>query len=435
MTPDDPGSPPPTPPSGPSSPGESDLPDTPPARDPETTSTYRTSRSAGRTRPPGRRPPEPTHRGWIIVGAVALLAVAGFLVWFLVFRSDGDGGGSASGDAALSSANVDFGDQDLGKRSAAQNVTLTNDGSEPLGISQIAIQGQNKKDFTIGKKATTCTTEVPLNADESCVIAVRFKPKGRGERTAQLVVSFDKGVAPVSTDLQGTGVGNPAVVIETSRLDYGQVKLGKSESQKLSVTNAGNAPLAFSGFEIQGNDADDFTITDKSTCSTDKKLKAGAACTISVRFEPSATGQRNASLVIRHDAEGSPATVQLRGTGLGEPKVQLPAEPVAFGQVDVDSQSDPQTVTLRNTGTGPLQIQAIGIGGNDQSDFTIGPDGSCSTEKKLAPGDACTIELLFQPSTAGARSALLTIATNAKQTVHQVQLQGTGAGGQTVTTE
>ncbi len=431
MTPDDPGSPPPPPPREPSSPVGPEAPTTPIERDPEATSVYR-SRSAARSRPPGRRPPEPTHRGWLVVALIALLAVAGFLIWYFVFRSDG---GEDTPDVALSSSNVDFGDQDLGQRSAAQSLTLTNSGSQPIGIAKIAIQGENRKDFTIGKNATDCTTEAPLNADQSCTIAVRFKPKARGDRTAELVVSFDQGVAPTSTDLQGTGVGNPAVVVETSRLDYGNVNLGKNETQKLSVTNAGNAPLAFDGFAVQGENADQFTITDKSTCSTDKNLKAGAACTISVRFAPSATGQQNATLVIRHDAEGSPADVQLRGSGVGQPKVQLPSEPVDFGQVDVDSQSDPQTVTVRNNGTGPLALQAIGIGGNDQSDFTIGSDGTCSTEQRVAPGDSCTILVLFQPSTAGARSALLTIATNAKQTVHQVQLEGTGTGGQTVTTE
>ena len=439
MTPDDPGSQPPQPsrephlPDGLDPPGGPDSPGAPPVRDPEVTSTYRTSRSASRSRPPGRRPPEPTHRGWIIVGVVALLAVAGFLIWYFVFRSDEGGDGST--DVALSSETVDFGDQDLGQRSAPQEVTLTNSGSEPIGIGQIGIQGKNKQDFSVGNKATTCTTEAPLNADESCTIAVRFKPKGRGERTAQVVVSFNQGVAPISSDLVGSGVGNPAVVVETSRLDYGNVNLGKTEVQKMSVTNAGNAPLVFEGFAVQGENADAYTITNKTTCSTDKNLKAGAACTISVRFEPTATGQQNASLVIRHDAEGSPANVQLRGTGVGQPKVQLPSEPVDFGQVDVDSQSDPQTVTLRNTGTGPLALQAIGIGGNDQSDFTIASGGSCSTENRVAPGDSCTIAVVFQPSTAGTRSALLTIATNAKQAVHQVQLAGTGTGGQTVTTE
>jgi len=369
----------------------------------------------------------------VIAGVVALLALAGFLIWYLAFR--GDDSGSASEGIALSSSSVDFGDQDLGKKSAAQTVTITNNGSTSLGIAKVAVKGQNKKDFKLAKKSTTCTTTAPLTADESCAVAVRFKPTGRGDRTAQLVISFNAGAEPVSVNLSGTGTGNPAVVVETTRLDFGNVNLGKSETRKVSVTNAGNAPLAFEGFSVQGADAKAFTITDKSTCSTKTKLKAGAACTISVTFKPSDVGQQSATLVVKHDAKGSPANIELRGTGVGQPKVQLPTEPVDFGQVDVDTPSDPQTVTLRNTGTGQLSLQAIGISGPNQGDFTIAQGSTCKANGKVAPGSTCTIQIVFQPSTAGARQAQLTVATNAKQSIHQVPLAGTGTGGQTVTTE
>ncbi len=432
MTPDDPGSPPPSP-----SPGDQPLPSpsegdpfSASPTDPDATATYR----ARPKRPPaGRRPPEPSYKGWVIAGIVALLALAGFLIWYLAFRSSDTE--TASDTVALSSSSVDFGDEDLGKKSAAQTVTLTNSGSTAVGIAKISIQGTDKKDFGIPKNGTTCTTEAPLNGDESCTVSVRFKPKARGDRTASLVISFDAGAAPASVALSGTGTGNPAVVVETTRLDFGSVKLGKTEARKVSITNAGNAPLAFEGFSVQGAAADSFTITNKSTCSTDTKLKAGAACTIAVSFKPAEVGQANAMLVVKHDAQGSPAQIELRGTGVGQPKVQLPTKPVDFGPVDVDTQSDPQTVTLRNTGTGQLSLEAIGISGPNQGDFTIGSDGTCSTEKKVAPGATCTIEIVFQPSTAGDSSALLTVATNAKQSIHQVPLEGTGTGGQTVTTE
>jgi hypothetical protein len=364
---------------------------------------------------------------------VALLALAGFLIWYLAFR--GDGNDKPAENVALSSSNVDFGDQDLGKKSAAQTVTITNNGSTSLGIAKISIQGQNKKDFKLAKKTTTCTTTSPLVADESCAVSVRFKPTGRGDRTAQLVVSFDAGAEPVSVELSGSGTGNPAVVVETTRLDFGSVNLGKSETRKVSITNAGNAPLAFEGFTVQGADAKAYTITNKSTCSTKTKLKAGAACAISVTYKPSQVGQQSATLVVKHDAKGSPADIELRGTGVGQPKVQLPTQPVDFGDDDVDTPSDPKTIMLRNTGTGQLSLQAIGISGPDQGDFTIAQGSTCKASQKVAPGASCTIQVVFQPSTAGARNALLTVATNAKQSIHQVQLVGTGTGGQTVTTE
>jgi Cep192 domain 4 len=44
-------------------------------------------------------------------------------------------------------------------------------------------------------------------------------------------------------------------------------------------------------------------------------LAAGSRCTISVRFSPTATGTRTGTLEIADNANGSPQTVTLTGTG------------------------------------------------------------------------------------------------------------------------
>jgi hypothetical protein len=41
----------------------------------------------------------------------------------------------------------------------------------------------------------------------------------------------------------------------------------------------------------------------------------GASCTISIRFKPTATGLRSATLDVNDDGGGSPQTVALYGTG------------------------------------------------------------------------------------------------------------------------
>jgi hypothetical protein len=44
----------------------------------------------------------------------------------------------------------------------------------------------------------------------------------------------------------------------------------------------------------------------------------------------------------------------------------------------------------------------------------------------VAPGASCTIQLIFKPTTAGARTALLEIADNVSGSPQTVTLDGTG---------
>jgi hypothetical protein len=44
-------------------------------------------------------------------------------------------------------------------------------------------------------------------------------------------------------------------------------------------------------------------------------LAANASCTVTLRFRPSGTGARSATLAIADNAAGSPQTVGLTGTG------------------------------------------------------------------------------------------------------------------------
>lgn len=50
-------------------------------------------------------------------------------------------------------------------------------------------------------------------------------------------------------------------------------------------------------------------------------LQPGQACTVTVSFTPSATGVRSATLVITHNAAGSPTSIALNGTGILQTKL------------------------------------------------------------------------------------------------------------------
>jgi len=82
--------------------------------------------------------------------------------------------------------------------------------------------------------------------------------------------------------------------------------------QTVTVTNTGNAPLTISGLTFAGADANDFLVG-SSSCGG--SVAPSASCQLTVRFSPSASGARAATLEIASDDPAGPTAVQLSGTG------------------------------------------------------------------------------------------------------------------------
>jgi hypothetical protein len=84
-----------------------------------------------------------------------------------------------------------------------------------------------------------------------------------------------------------------------------------SATQTVTLSNTGNRRMGLYNVSVVGAHATNFIRT--TTCGT--SLAAGAACTISISFKPSATGNRSAQLIIVNSAFDSPRTIQLAGMG------------------------------------------------------------------------------------------------------------------------
>jgi hypothetical protein len=77
------------------------------------------------------------------------------------------------------------------------------------------------------------------------------------------------------------------------------------------LTNSGTAPLLISSIALAGSQADDFTLQNACVPS----LAVGQHCAVFVTFNPVAAGAISASVVITDNAQGSPQSVALTGTG------------------------------------------------------------------------------------------------------------------------
>jgi hypothetical protein len=107
------------------------------------------------------------------------------------------------------------------------------------------------------------------------------------------------------------GGGGTGATLSTSpsSLTFGSTNVNAtSAAQSVTVQNTGNAAASVSSIAASG----DFAQT--NTCGT--SIAAGASCTISVTFHPTAAGTRTGSVTITSNATNSPTSIALTGTGV-----------------------------------------------------------------------------------------------------------------------
>jgi sugar lactone lactonase YvrE len=125
--------------------------------------------------------------------------------------------------------------------------------------------------------------------------------------------SFISGVsAPAGVAVDAGPAG--AVTSSASRLSFGTQPLGTYSSPlALILTNTGHGDLNVGGARVTGGNADDFLIS-YDTCS-ENRLLVGATCTIDIRFGPSQSSPRTATLSVPSDDPAAPLQITLSGTG------------------------------------------------------------------------------------------------------------------------
>jgi HYDIN/CFA65/VesB-like, Ig-like domain len=193
----------------------------------------------------------------------------------------------------------------IGNTSASKQLTLTNQGSGALKINKTFIAGANAGEFT---QTNNCPSSLP--AGGFCTVSLTFTSGAAGKRQAVLGISSSDPASPQAIPVLGTGT---AVSLSPKLLSFGTVPVGSTKSPRtVTLTNVGSTQLKFSGFSIVGTNAPDFSQT--NTCGT--SIAAGAQCTITVTFKPTALGMRKASVSITDDGGGSPQGIALSGTGI-----------------------------------------------------------------------------------------------------------------------
>ena len=211
---------------------------------------------------------------------------------------------STIGGIAVNPAGLVFPAQSIGVTSQQQTVTITNtNDAASVSISGVTVGGANAGDF-----AQTNNCAPTLTAGATCNIFVTFHPTVAGIREGAISVADNATGSPQVITLTGS---TSTITLSASGLMFGTQTVGiLSTPQAVTLTNIGSTALTISSITGSG----DFSET--NTCGT--SLPGGTNCVISVIYKPAAPGQSMGAITISDNAPGSPQTILLTGTGMGQ---------------------------------------------------------------------------------------------------------------------
>ena len=310
------------------------------------------------------------------------------------------GTGTAPAAITFSPPSLTFAATLVNQTTQQQTITVANTGGNAATLQTPVITG----DFAISNN--TCGSM--LAANTGCAISITFTPTASGARTGTLSLTDSAGTQ--TAQLTGSGQSPATDTLAPLALTFAQQQLGAtSTAQQVTLTNAGDVALTLISASITG----DFSVVDACGAS----LAAHSTCAFSVSFTPTATSARIGTLTVSDQFQSQ--TVQLTGTGVAPPGVSLSPSSLTFAATGVGLSALPQTLVLTNNGGLPLMVSSIAI----SPGFSIVSNNCPGT---LAANSACSISIVFSPSTAGTISGSLTLTDNAPSGTQTAILNGTG---------
>ena len=339
-------------------------------------------------------------------------------------------------------------------------VTVHNDSATTQIITSVAIGTiGDPGDFNINRN--NCGH---ITAHANCSLAVQFQPSGAGTRTGTVdIVDSSWGTAgtTVPLKLRGAGVWATATVenanirnnVLTFPTQYGVGTTGPE--QYVTLLNSGKVPLYIGVFgttanapiTVAGGESTDFlpaadTCIDTTTGAAAYPLivSVGQSCTFEVAFDPSGAGTRTTSVVIDDNTIGTQTQLSVQGVGVYSTTTLSingdTPEPSPISYIFNSSAVNAAIyVTLKITDTSKVTVLFGGVksAGVNASDFAVeavplagGPSTCAGAGVELAPGRSCTVQLGFDPSAQGTRTATLNISDNSPDGGETINVSGTG---------
>ncbi len=204
---------------------------------------------------------------------------------------------------AATPASFSFGNVAVGS-DTTQTIRLENIGTSQVTISSITPS-------VSGVAVSGVTLPVGLAPGTSATVTAAYKPSGAGSVAGKITVTSNAVGSPTVINLSATAAAATVrLTPSATSLSFGDVTLGASGTNQLTVRSTGNTKASISNVTISGSG---FGL---GTSAAGVTLDPTQSVTYSVNFDPKAAGSLTGTLTITSNAANSPMKVALFGTGV-----------------------------------------------------------------------------------------------------------------------
>jgi hypothetical protein len=316
------------------------------------------------------------------------------------------GSGVTAGQLTANPQNLSFGNVQV-RSSQTIAETLTNSGGSSLTISQTTLTGT-------GFSLPGLTLPTILLPGQSVAFGLTFTPQSSGTVSGSLSVTSNGSNPNFAVGLAGTGVLTPGTLsAKPSGLNFGNVQLGNSKGQTVTLANSGGSSVTISQANLSSSSFDVNGLTLPLT------VNVGQSTVFDVVFSPQVGGSLTGSLAIVSNASNSTLNIPLSGTGVMPGILSANPTSLSFGSVATGS-SQTLSETLTNSGGSALVISQITSNGLGFSFSGVTPPIT------LNPGQNFTFSAKFAPTTAGSSTGAISITSNASNPSLSLALSGSG---------
>ncbi|SFD36945.1 choice-of-anchor D domain-containing protein [Algibacter pectinivorans] len=288
---------------------------------------------------------------------------------------------------------------------------------------------------------------IDLSAYFGQVVRIRFRGETGNDYRGDMAID-DISLTPMAQpeiNVQGNAVTivdgdtTPSITDDT---EFGTIANATTLDRTFTIQNTGTDVLNLTGgiplVDISGNAA--FSILTQP--SANSIASGGTDLTFTVRFAP-ITDLTNAQATIsidNNDSDENPYTFVIQGSSFTSgPEINVQgnslsisdedttpstADHTDYGNVNISSDLD-RVFTIQNNGSTDLDIYSILITGVDASEFSTVP--SPFVPVTISAGNAITFTVKFSPSSLGAKSAVINIASNdSDEATYNFNITGNG---------
>lgn len=344
-------------------------------------------------------------------------------------------------------------------------IALANTSASTVTISySITQSGSGNFAFVNGQPPTS------LAPNSSTTFDVMFLPQTAGVYNGTILMTHSasySGSNPFSINLRGEGVvaapvvqvdlaafggtniphQDPATVANTR--DFGSVLVnGNSAPIDVAITNVGNTPLTITSIRIIGTWWNQFSLSLSGGMPV--TLAANSSTTVSVVFQPTVPGIKDAYIEIVHNGTANPTPYEVPVLGTAVAAVPLievddssgaishndtttASTPRDFGNILVATSSAPLTITVSNNGGSDLTLGAPALTtGAGEYSLDLTNFGTPPASVVIPVNSSITFDVIFTPTSAGVKDAQIEFTHNDNTVTSPFIINVTGIGVQAV---